>query len=43
LSTSTTYDFSGKQTHCQVVLVPFTNIVGSRANASVSLHCLAPL
>jgi hypothetical protein len=40
--TSTIYDFSGKQTHCQLILVLFTIMFGSRANTSVLMHCLAP-
>jgi hypothetical protein len=42
-STSTIYDFSSKQTHCQLILILFINMFGSRANASVLMHCLAPL
>jgi hypothetical protein len=37
-----TYVLNSKQTHCQLMLVLFTNILGSRANAGVSLCCLAP-
>jgi hypothetical protein len=43
LSTSTIYIFSDKQTRCQLIMVLFTIMFGSRANASVLLHCLAPL
>jgi hypothetical protein len=41
-STSTIYDFSGKQTCCQLILVLFTIMFGSRANARVPLCFLAP-
>jgi hypothetical protein len=42
LSTSMIYDFSGKQTCCQLIPVLFTIIFGSRANASIPMHWLAP-
>jgi hypothetical protein len=37
-----TCNFSGKQTRCQLISVRFTNILGFRGNASISLCCLAP-
>jgi hypothetical protein len=42
-STSTRYDFSGKQTCCQLIPILFTIMFGFRANASVSMCCLASL
>jgi hypothetical protein len=42
LSTSTTYDFGDRQTRCQLIPVLLTNILGSRANASIPLRGLAP-
>jgi hypothetical protein len=38
-STSTIYDCSGKQTRCQLILILFTIIFGSRANASIPMRC----
>jgi hypothetical protein len=40
--TSMMYDFSGKQTRCQLIPVLFTTMFGSRANANVPMHCLVP-
>jgi hypothetical protein len=42
-STSTIYDFRGKQTRCQLIPILFTIMFGSRANASIPMGCLAPL
>jgi hypothetical protein len=42
-TTSITYDFSGKQTRCQLISILFTDILASRANANVSLRSMAPL
>jgi hypothetical protein len=41
-STSIMHDFSGKPTRCQLILILFTFMFGSRANASVLMRCLAP-
>jgi hypothetical protein len=41
-SISTRYDFSGKQTRCQLISVLCTLMFGYRANASVLMRCLAP-
>jgi hypothetical protein len=39
--TSTIYDFSGKQTHCQLIRILFTIMFGSRANAGILMCYLA--
>jgi hypothetical protein len=41
-STSTIHDFCGKQAPCQLIPVLFIIMFGSRANASIMMHCLAP-